>query len=54
MVVMSNRGIVPVAADYAHAIQNAEFFELACEIIIRNEGKHGPLSQADVDYLLGR
>jgi len=34
MAVMSHHGMVTVAADYAHAIQNAEFFELACHVIV--------------------
>ncbi len=52
MVVMRNHGIVTVGTDYAHAIQNAEFFELACEIIIRGGNMLKPISQDDVDRLL--
>jgi ribulose-5-phosphate 4-epimerase/fuculose-1-phosphate aldolase len=48
MVVMSNHGLVTVAADYAHAIQNAEFFELACQVITLNHGRSRPLSAQDV------
>jgi ribulose-5-phosphate 4-epimerase/fuculose-1-phosphate aldolase len=40
LVQMDNHGQVTVAADFAHAIQNACFFELACETIVRN----GPVS----------
>jgi ribulose-5-phosphate 4-epimerase/fuculose-1-phosphate aldolase len=52
MVIMSNHGLVTVAADYAHAIQNAEFFELACEIIIRGGNTLNYLSQDEVARLL--
>lgn len=52
MAVMSNHGLVTVAEDYAHAIQNAEFFELACEIIVRGDGDLQPLSEEDADRLL--
>ena len=52
MVVMRNHGMVTVAADYAHAIQNAEFFEFACEIICRNADRLEPLSNADAERLL--
>ena len=53
MVIMSNHGAVTVAADYRHAIQNAEFFELACEIIMRGDNTLQSLSQEDVDRLIG-
>lgn len=43
MVQMANHGQVTVAADFAHAIQNACFFELACEVIVRNCGCTKPL-----------
>jgi len=52
MVIMSNHGMVTVATDYAHAIQNAEFFELACEVITRGGNTLKSLSQVDVDRLL--
>ena len=52
MVIMSNHGMVTVATDYAHAIQNAEFFELACEVITRGGNTLKSLSQEDVDRLL--
>jgi len=52
MVVMGNHGIVTVAADYAHVIQNAEFFELACEIITHSGDALNPLSEEDVKALL--
>ncbi len=52
MVVMSNHGMVTVAADYARAIQNAEFFELACEIITHAGDMLRPLPEEDVKNLL--
>jgi ribulose-5-phosphate 4-epimerase/fuculose-1-phosphate aldolase len=52
MVIMRNHGMVTVAADYMHAIQNSEFFELACEIISRGGDKVEPISEEDVQYLL--
>jgi ribulose-5-phosphate 4-epimerase/fuculose-1-phosphate aldolase len=52
MVVMRNHGLVTVAGDYAHAIQNAEFFELACEIIVRGGEGVRPLSQEAASRLL--
>lgn len=54
MVIMSNHGMVTVAADYAHAIQNAEFFELACEVIIRGGNTVKSLSPEAVDRLFER
>jgi ribulose-5-phosphate 4-epimerase/fuculose-1-phosphate aldolase len=39
LVQMQNHGQVTVARDFAHAIQNACFFELACEVIVRNGGR---------------
>ncbi len=42
--VMANHGQVTVARDFDHAIQNAVFFELACEIILRNGPQTAPLS----------
>ncbi len=52
LVIMSNHGLVTAAADYAHVIQNAEFFELACEVIIHGQGKLRPLPAEDVKTLL--
>jgi ribulose-5-phosphate 4-epimerase/fuculose-1-phosphate aldolase len=43
MVQMANHGQATVAADFAHAIQNACFFELACEVIVRNGRSINPL-----------
>jgi len=52
MVMISNHGMVTVAADFDHAIQNAEFFELACTIITRNGRGVKPLLKEDVECLL--
>lgn len=52
LVIMGNHGLVTVAGDFAHAVQNAEFFELACEIIIRGGEMVKPLAEEDVNTLL--
>jgi ribulose-5-phosphate 4-epimerase/fuculose-1-phosphate aldolase len=52
MVIMSNHGLVTVAEDYAHAIQNAEFFELACQVITYAGDALRPLTDEDVERLL--
>jgi len=52
MVIMSNHGAVTVASDCAHAIQNAGFFELACEIIVRGGDAVKPISEKDAEILL--
>jgi ribulose-5-phosphate 4-epimerase/fuculose-1-phosphate aldolase len=52
MVIMSNHGMVTVAADYGRAIQNAEFFELACEIITYAGDMLRPMPEEDVKNLL--
>jgi len=52
MVVVSNHGMVTVAVDYAHAIRNADLFELACRIIICNGHGSEPISKEDVEGLL--
>ena len=52
MVVMGNHGQVTVARDVDHAIQNAEFFELASEIILRSGNKVMPLPEKEVNALL--
>ena len=44
LAIMANHGQVTVAEDFDHAIQNAEFFELACEIIVRNGGHVKPMA----------
>ena len=52
MVIMGNHGIVTVAKDVEHAIQNAEFFELACDIITRGGDKVKSLPEPDANILL--
>jgi len=52
MVVMSNHGQVTVARDVNHAIQNAVFFELASEIILRSGDAAAPLPEREVEALL--
>lgn len=41
---MANHGQVTVARDFDHVIQHAEFFELACRIIVEGGDKVTPLS----------
>jgi ribulose-5-phosphate 4-epimerase/fuculose-1-phosphate aldolase len=43
LAVMRNHGQVTVARDFDHAIQNAVFFELACEVILRAGDRVRPL-----------
>jgi len=52
MVIMSNHGMVTVAVDYAHAIQNAEFFEIACEVITHGGNTVKSLPEEDIKRLL--
>jgi ribulose-5-phosphate 4-epimerase/fuculose-1-phosphate aldolase len=52
LVTISNHGQVTVAADFAQAIQNAEFFELACEIILHGADKIIPLPDEYANRLL--
>ncbi len=52
MVTIANHGQVTVADSFAHAIQNASFFELACEIILHGGDKLIPLSREAAQYLL--
>lgn len=52
MAVMSHHGMVTVADDYAHAIQNAEFFELACHVIVHGRERVTPLPDEEVQRLL--
>jgi len=51
MAVMDHHGLVTVAEDYDHAIQNAVFFELACEVIVRSGGKVLPLDKMHAQLL---
>lgn len=52
MVTIANHGQVTVGDSFAHAIQNASFFELACEIILHGGDKLTGLSCEDAQYLL--
>jgi len=52
MVVMGNHGQVTVARDVDHAVQNAVFFELASEIILRAGSDLQPLPEKEVRALL--
>ena len=49
---LRNHGQVTVAADFEHAIQNAVFFELACEIILRAGKTVRPMSKQAAHRLL--
>jgi ribulose-5-phosphate 4-epimerase/fuculose-1-phosphate aldolase len=51
LAVMANHGQVTVASDFAHVIQNAEFFELACQIILASGRNLKPLSAKAVRSL---
>jgi len=52
LLIMGNHGQVTVAKDFDHAIQNAEFFELACDVILRCGDKVIPLPEAEANALL--
>jgi ribulose-5-phosphate 4-epimerase/fuculose-1-phosphate aldolase len=52
MVTIANHGQVVAADSLAHAIQNASFFELACEIIVHGGDELTPLSGEAVQQLL--
>ncbi len=52
LVVLGNHGQVTVARDFDHAIQNAMFFELASEIIVRSGDRATPLPEKEVESLL--
>ena len=52
MVTIVNHGQVTVADDFAHAIQNASFFELACEIIVHGSDELTALSCEAAQHLL--
>lgn len=45
LALMANHGQVTVAQGFDHAIQNAEFFELACQIIVEGGDNVTPLSE---------
>jgi ribulose-5-phosphate 4-epimerase/fuculose-1-phosphate aldolase len=52
LALMANHGQVTAAADFDHAVQNAEFFELACQIILAAGSGAKPLSAEAVRHLL--
>jgi ribulose-5-phosphate 4-epimerase/fuculose-1-phosphate aldolase len=52
LVMMGNHGQTTVACDVDHAIQNAVFFELACEILLRSGDRLVPLPEPEVRSLL--
>lgn len=54
LALMANHGQVTVASDFDHAIQNAEFFELACQIILAAGCDAKPLSAQAVRDLLAQ
>lgn len=51
MVVMANHGQVAVARDLDRAIQNAEFFELACQVVLINGPALTPLPAQAVEQI---
>jgi ribulose-5-phosphate 4-epimerase/fuculose-1-phosphate aldolase len=52
LVTIANHGQVITADNFAHAIQGASFFELACEIIVRGGEELTPLSCEAAQHLL--
>jgi ribulose-5-phosphate 4-epimerase/fuculose-1-phosphate aldolase len=52
MVVIGNHGMVTVAVDYGHAIQNADLFEFACQILVCNGRGSEPILKEDVQRIL--
>lgn len=54
LAVMENHGQVTAATDFDHAVQNAEFFELACQIILAGASDMTPLPAAAVRDLLAQ
>jgi ribulose-5-phosphate 4-epimerase/fuculose-1-phosphate aldolase len=52
LVLMANHGLVTVARDLDHALQNAEFFELACRIVLQGGKRVKPIPKAQVRKLL--
>lgn len=51
LVIMANHGQVTVARDLDHAIQNAEFFELACQVILINGPTLTPLPAQAIEQI---
>ena len=54
LAVMANHGQVTVARDFDHAVQNAEFFELACQIVLASGPDVTPLPADAVSDLLAQ
>jgi ribulose-5-phosphate 4-epimerase/fuculose-1-phosphate aldolase len=54
LALMANHGQVTVARDFDHAVQNAEFFELACQIILAGGPDVTPLPPDAVRELLAQ
>lgn len=52
LAMMANHGQITVARDFEHAVQNAEFFELACQILLATGRDVNPLSAKAVRHLL--
>lgn len=52
LVVMGNHGQVTVARDADHAIENAEFFELASEIILHSGDRVTAISEKEAQRLI--
>jgi ribulose-5-phosphate 4-epimerase/fuculose-1-phosphate aldolase len=52
MVTIANHGQVAAADSFAHAIQNASFFELACEIILHGGDELAAISREAAQHLL--
>jgi len=51
MVLMTNHGQVTAGRDYDQVVQNAEFFELACQILLIGGDAVAPMSGPAADYL---
>jgi ribulose-5-phosphate 4-epimerase/fuculose-1-phosphate aldolase len=47
LVLMTNHGQVTAARDLDQVIQNAEFFEFACDVLLRSGGSAAPMSPDD-------
>jgi ribulose-5-phosphate 4-epimerase/fuculose-1-phosphate aldolase len=52
LAVLDHHGQVTAARDLDHAIQNAEFFELACQVIVLGGKDVTPLPERSVKHLL--
>jgi ribulose-5-phosphate 4-epimerase/fuculose-1-phosphate aldolase len=51
LAMLANHGQVVVGKSYDDAIQKAVFFELACEILLRNEGRSRLLTSEEIHHL---